>query len=156
MKHRLMVIGCGNLLASDDGVGIEIVRQLKEIKLPLGVQIVEAGTPGLQLLDIWEEAEQVIIVDAVRSGEPVGMIHWFDDSFLPPREIMPLSSHGINVIDAIALGKLMGRIPQEIRILGVEILSSEPYNEGLTPQVASAVPQAIQRVLLEIQHMIPG
>ena len=156
MKHRLMVIGCGNLLASDDGVGIEIIRRLQEMELPQGVEIVEAGTLGLQLLDIWEEAEQVIIVDAVRSGEPVGTVHLFDASLLPPREIMPLSSHGINVIDAIALGKLMGRIPSLVRIVGVEILSSEPFNEGLTPQVARAVPQAIQRVLLEIEHMIPG
>src|SRR5664280_160444 len=108
MKQGLLVIGCGNLLASDDGVGIEIVRRLQEMELPQGVQIVEAGTPGLQLLDIWEKAEQVIIVDAVRSGEPVGTIHCFDAALLPPREFMPLSSHGINVIDAIELGKLLG------------------------------------------------
>jgi hydrogenase maturation protease len=154
MKQGLLVIGCGNLLASDDGVGIEIVRRLQEMELPQGVKIVEAGTPGLQLLDIWEKAEQVIIVDAVRSGEPVGTVHCFDATLLPPREFMPLSSHGINVIDAIELGKLLGKNPPELRIVGVEILSSEPYNEGLTPQVAMAVPRAIQRLLLEIEHMI--
>lgn len=155
MKHGLQVIGCGNLLASDDGVGIEIVRRLQEMELPQGVEIVEAGTPGLHLLDIWEEAKGVIIVDAVRSGEPAGTIHCFDASLLPPREYMPLSSHGINVIDAIALGRLMDRIPSELRIVGVEILSSEPYHEGLTPQVSKAIPQAIQQLLLEIEHMLP-
>lgn len=104
MSPRIYVIGCGNLYASDDAVGLHVVRSLKECQLPVGVKVIEAGCPGLNLLDLWEGADKVIIVDAVKSGSEPGTVHCFDASFLPPREIMPVSLHGMNVIDAVELG----------------------------------------------------
>lgn len=154
MQHRILVIGCGNQYASDDAVGLHVVRSLKERQLPNGVKVIEAGCPGLNLLDLWEGADRVIIVDAVRSGAPPGTVHCFDASLLPPREVMPLSSHGINVIDAVEMGRLLGKIPAQLVIVGVEILTEEPFQEGLSPQVAAAVPRARDRVLAEIARML--
>jgi len=154
MKPSLLVIGCGNLLAADDGVGLHVVRSLKEVKLPSGVKVIEAGCPGLNLLDLWEGAHRVILVDAVMSGAPPGTVHCFDASLLPPREVMPVSSHGINVIDAVELAKKLGKLPKQVLIVGVEILTEEAFIEELSSEVAAAVPRARDRLLEEIKKML--
>ncbi|MDH7576674.1 MAG: hydrogenase maturation protease [Bacillota bacterium] len=154
MHPGILVIGCGNRYASDDAVGLHVARSLKECQLPGEVRVIEAGTPGLNLLDLWEGADRVLIVDAVRSGAPPGTVHCFDASLLPPREVMPVSSHGINVIDAVELGRILGRLPATLLIVGVEILTQEPFREGLSAAVAAAVPRARDRVLAEIAQML--
>ncbi len=154
MKGKLLVIGCGNLLAADDGVGLHVVRSLKECPLPKGVEVIEAGCPGLNLLDLWEGFEKVILVDAVKSGAPPGTVHCFDAGVLPPREVMPLSTHGINVIDAVELGRRLGRLPQRLAIVGVEIAREDAFVEELSPAVAAAVPRARERLLEEIRRML--
>ena len=157
MKADLLVIGCGNEFASDDAVGLQIIRSLKELnedELPDGVELIEAGTPGLNLLDLWDRADRVIIVDAVKSGAAPGTVHSFGASLLPPRNVMPVSSHGVNIIDAVELGRLLERLPAQLTIIGVEILSEEPFHVGLTPDVEAAVPRARERVMEEInQHL---
>jgi hydrogenase maturation protease len=157
MKADLLVIGCGNEFASDDAVGLQVIRSLKELnedKLPDGVELIEAGTPGLNLLDLWDRADRVIIVDAVKSGAAPGTIHSFDASLLPPRDVMPVSSHGVNIIDAVELGRLLGRLPVQLTIIGVEILSEEPFHVGLTPEVEAAVPRARERLMEEIDQQL--
>lgn len=154
MRGELLVIGCGNLLAADDGVGLHVVRSLKECQLPEGVKVIEAGCPGLNLLDLWVGCDRVILVDAVRSGAPPGTVHCFDTTLLPPREVMPLSTHGINVIDAVELGKRLGNLPERLLIVGVEIASEEAFVEELTPAVAAAIPHARDRILEEIGRML--
>lgn len=154
MFPEVLVIGCGNILAADDAVGLHVVRSLKEYQFPAGVKIIEAGCPGLNLIDLWEGVDRVIIVDAVRSGAPPGAIYCFDASLLPPREAMPVSLHGVNVVDAVELGRKLGRLPGHLLIVGVEIATEEPFREGLSPRVAEAVPKARDRVLEEIAKML--
>ncbi|HAA89871.1 MAG: Hydrogenase maturation protease [Thermoanaerobacterales bacterium 50_218] len=153
MKPEVLVIGCGNLLAADDAVGLHVARNLKKYQLPPEVKVIEAGTPGLSLLDLWEGINKVIIVDAVRSGAPPGTVFSFDLSDLLAPE-MSLSSHGFNIVDAIELGKALGQLPEQLVIVGIEILREEPFQEGLSPEVAAAVPQACSRVLEEISLML--
>jgi hydrogenase maturation protease len=204
-KADLLVIGCGNEWASDDAVGLQVIRSLKRLReeqlgvreekqwqeagppgvgppggtsagglddgkgvlpgelpeakkfrLSDGVELIEAGTPGLNLLDLWDGADRVIIVDAVKSGAAPGTVHSFDASLLPPRDVMPVSSHGVNIIDAVELGRLLGRLPAELTVIGVEIRSEEPWHVGLTPEVAAAVPRACQRVLEMIGQILRG
>ncbi len=160
MKADLLVIGCGNEWASDDAVGLQVIRSLKDLKaskeveLPDGVELIEAGTPGLNLLDLWDRTDRVIIVDAVKSGAAPGTVHGFDAALLPPRDVMPVSSHGVNIIDAVQLGRLLGRLPSSLTIIGVEILSEEPFHVGLTPEVEAAVPRVIERVLEAISQSL--
>jgi hydrogenase maturation protease len=157
MKADLLVIGCGNEFASDDAVGLQVIRSLKKLKsdeLPDGVELIEAGTPGLNLLDLWDRNDRVIIVDAIKSGAAPGTVHVFDASLLPPRDVMPVSSHGMNVIDAVELGRLLDRLPARLTIIGVEILSEQPFQVGLTPEVEAAVPGAGERVMEEIANIL--
>lgn len=154
MKSDLLVIGCGNLLAADDGVGLHVIRSLYDDQLPSGVTVIEAGCPGLNLLDLWDGFDRVIIVDAVMSGAPPGTLHSFDALLLPPREVMPVSSHGINVIDAVELARKLGKLPKQLLIIGVEIANEEAFQAGLSPRVADAVPKARDCVLEEIKRIL--
>ncbi|MGB4503588.1 MAG: hydrogenase maturation protease [Syntrophaceticus sp.] len=154
MESEFLIICCGNLYSSDDAVGMHVAWRLKEMKLPNKVQLIEAGTPGLNLLDIWEGAKNVIIVDAVTSGSPPGTIHVFDGASLPPRDFLPLCLHGFNVIDAIDLARSLKRLPENLRIVGIEILTEEAYYEGLSEHVAAAVESACERVLEEVKRML--
>jgi len=88
------------------------------------------------------------------SGAEPGTIHVFDGASLPPRDYLPLCLHGFNVIDAIDMGRKMNRLPEELRIVGVEILTEEAYHEGLSPQVAAAVPAACEKVLEVAEEML--
>ena len=150
MGSELLIICCGNLYSSDDAVGLHVAWRLKEMKLPQGVQVIEAGTPGLNLLDLWEGVKKVIIVDAVISGTTPGTIHVFDGASLPPRDFLPVCLHGFNVIDAIDLARSLGRLPDELRIAGIEILTEEAFYEGLSERVIAAVEPACERVLEEV------
>lgn len=154
MKPELLIICCGNRYSSDDAVGLHVAERLKECQLPEEIKVIEAGTPGLNLIDLFEGAEQVIIVDAVISGADPGTVHVFDGSKLPPRDLLPLCLHGFNVIDAISLAESLGQLPGELRIVGIEILTEEAYYEGLSPQVAAAVEPACDRVLAEAREML--
>ena len=101
MNNRILVIGCGNLLAADDGIAIHVAKSLKKYPLPPHVEIIEAGCPGLDALRLWEGEQKVIIIDAVKSGAVPGTVHVFNSDDVIPREILPLSTHSINLADAL-------------------------------------------------------
>lgn len=146
-----LVIGCGNLLREDDGVGIRAVRLLKERRLPAGVRVIEAGCPGLGLLDLLEGADRAVIVDAVVSGAPPGTLYRFGPGALPDRDWLPLSLHGVNLVDALALGRIASpdRLPGSITIFGVEI-ARRGMGEGLSPEVEAALPALVEMILREL------
>jgi len=147
-----LVIGCGNLLREDDGVGIRAVRLLKARKLPEGVRVVEAGCPGLGLLDLLAGSERAVIVDAVVSGAPPGTLHRFGPGVLPERNWLPLSLHGVNLVDALALGRTAApeQLPGSITIFGVEI-ARRGMGEGLSPEVEAALPELVEMILSELK-----
>lgn len=153
MADKVVVIGCGNLLASDDGIGIHVARGLKRYDLPSEVDIIEAGCPGLDLLRLWESEDKVLIIDAVISGSKPGTVHVFSSNQVIPREIMPLSSHSFNVVDAIELGKRLGIIPEQLIIIGIELETEKAYREELSPSVERAIPIACEQIIKEISNL---
>ncbi|NLI93578.1 MAG: hydrogenase maturation protease [Peptococcaceae bacterium] len=154
MACGIMVIGCGNTWASDDAIGIRVVEFLKKsYDIPSDVTIVEAGCPGIDLLFIWEDVPAVILVDAVTGFGMPGTIHTFDADHLLPREKMPYSSHSINVIDAIELGKKFRQLPCLLTIVGIEIKSEESFCLKLSPEVEEALPAACETIFREIEKI---
>lgn len=154
MPDRVMVIACGNLLASDDGIGIHVARNLRKYSLPPEVQIIEAGCPGVDLLWLWEKEKKVIIIDAVISGAKPGTVHVFNSNQVIPREMLPLSSHSINLIDAIELSRKLDTLPEQLVIVGIELETEKGYREGLSPGVERAIPRACEQIIMEIERMI--
>jgi hydrogenase maturation protease len=128
-----MVIGVGNELRGDDGAGLEVVRRLRN------VTAVESRQGSYELLDLWGEAEEVIVVDAARSGSPPGTIHRFDAVMEPlPTGLLGTGTHTIGVAETVEMARRLDRLPPALIVYGVEV-GSLSTGEGLTPAVDRAV-----------------
>lgn len=150
---KTKIIGCGNLLAQDEALGIRVARELQQMSLPEGVEVVEAGTPGLSLLSLLNGAERVIIVDAVLSGlEPPGTIHRFKGEHLPPKTNFPLNAHGIHWVEALQMALMVEpeKVPGEILVFGIEIEKMAPGLTGLSDSAERAIPELIRKILEEL------
>jgi hydrogenase maturation protease len=136
---RSLVVGVGNELLSDDGVGVHAARELQREPMP-GVTVVEIGTAILHGLPFIEEADRVLVIDAAKGGRPPGTMYLFE-----PRESAwggtAKSIHALGLWEAARL-LLVGQAPPPIMVLGVEPASFQP---GLT--LSAPVHDALPRVV---------
>jgi hydrogenase maturation protease len=116
----LLVLGLGNVLLSDDGVGIEAVERLKDgYVIPHDVRVVDGGTLGLALLDELVRAKAVILVDAVQLDEPPGTIVTIRGADVEPTARLRLSPHQVGVSDLLCAARFLDRLPRSIVLMGV-------------------------------------
>ena len=152
MTKKMKILGCGNTLMGDDGVGIRVIERLQEMKLPESIEIIDAGVGGMAILSWIEDADKVIIVDAVQTGnEPPGTVYMFTDKELPPSDMFMLSLHDLNLVDTINVGRVVQKMPDEIVIIGVEVKRVAEFTKELTPEVEGAIPEVIDLVLKELE-----
>lgn len=152
-RHRIetAVLGVGNLLLSDEGVGVHVVKTLMEMPLPPGVEVIDGGVSGLGLLGAFTETDRLIVIDAVRTGEAPGSIYRFgieDLTKSPGRYRM--SIHEAGIVDVVGLSKLLGRIPKTT-IIGVEPKSLE-MGMDLSPEIHARIPRIIELVFEELKQ----
>ncbi|HYK93792.1 MAG TPA: hydrogenase maturation protease [Thermoplasmata archaeon] len=144
-----LIIGLGNEHRRDDRCGLDVVRGL-QAHLGVDARIVEGGDDASDLLDLWDGAGTVYVVDAIRSGRPSGTLHRFEIGSTPPPAGLPVTStHGLSLADAIALGRALGRMPRRLVVYGIEV-QDVSTGSGLTPAVAAGVADAIWRLAEEI------
>ena len=152
MTKKMKILGCGNTLMGDDGVGIRVIERLQEMKLPESIEIIDAGVGGMAILSWIEDADKVVIVDAVQTGnEPAGTVYMFTDKELPPSDMFMLSLHDLNLVDTINVGRVVQKMPDEIVIIGVEVKRVAEFTKELTPEVEGAIPEVIDLVLKELE-----
>lgn len=149
-----MIIGLGNRLMTDDGVGLEALRAFEEsYGLPQGVDLLDGGTLGLDLLVHIEGYPRVLIADCVTAGHPPGTVFRLEGNEVPRAFSQCLSPHQMGLKDLVAVLELQGRLPEALIVLGVEPQSIEMGLE-LTDPVREALPRlvaAMERVLREWQ-----
>lgn len=147
MTEHVAVIGIGNGLRRDDGVGPAVAAAVDARAIP-GVRVVADALEPTQLLDAWADIRLAIVVDAATASPPVpGRIHrCVRDQLLSAPTV---SSHGVDLPTVIALGEALGRVPDEVVLFAVEVADTG-YGEGLTPAVAAAVPGVVDAVITEI------
>jgi len=136
--EHVRVIGVGNLLRSDDGLGVHVIREAEKLSWPSSVELLDAGTGGPDIVHLLTGVSHVCLVDAMRMGRPPGTIYRF------PREAARLaeaageiSMHGFGLATALRLGEALGIRP-EVLLVGVEPLSLE-YGKRLTATVQAQV-----------------
>lgn len=154
---RIVVLGCGNVFAGDDAVGIEVVREVAKEPWPDGVTIYEAGAPGLGMLDLMLGNDKAVIVDAVlAAGMPPGQVIRWREEEVPRKETPPLSVHDIGVRDALEFGRkaMPEDLPDEVVVIGITVANVEPWHMGLDPAVSGAVPRAAEAVRREIRRWL--
>jgi hydrogenase maturation protease len=147
---KIVVMGVGNLLLSDEGVGIHVVHQLMKMTLPPGVAVIEGGVYGLALVDVVAKARRLIVIDAVRGAEAPGTIYRFGPEELSMHsDSYTMSVHEIGILEVIRLAGLVGQPPQTT-IIGVEPKSLEMGME-LSPELREKVPRIIEVVMDELK-----
>jgi hydrogenase maturation protease len=148
---RVIVLGVGNLLLSDEGLGVHVAKKLMEMELPPGVQVVEGGTDGFRLMNVVTEADRLIIVDAVKGGEAPGSIYRFDIKDAPTYpDAYKTSVHQIGILEVVHLSELVGKTPETV-IIGVEPRSLDMGME-LSPEVEAKLPRIIELVFEEVNR----
>lgn len=149
---KIVILGVGNLLLSDEGIGVHVADQLMKMDLPVEVSVVEGGTDGFRLIDIITEADRLIVVDAVKGGGAPGSIYHFDmDEVRDCPSGFKTSVHQIGILEVINLAGLIGKKPRTT-VIGVEPKSLDPSME-LSPEIKDKIPRMIQLILDELKHL---
>lgn len=136
----ILILGVGNLLLSDESVGVHIVNQLeRDYDFPPGVELVDGGTAGMELLDFIASREHVLIVDAVLTGDAPGTVVTLKDDEVPALFNNKVSPHQLGLSDLLGALKLTEESPKNIFLVGVVPESVEPGLE-MTKTIAGVIP----------------
>ncbi len=148
-RTPLLVLGLGNVLLGDDGVGGAAVSVLLDrYQPPSGVEVLDGGTLGLSLLPYLEAADAVILVDAIAADAPAGSFVRLDGDQVAPAVATRLSPHQIGVADLLDGARWLDRYPRRLVLLGV-VPERIELAVGLSPHVAQALPNLVERVVDE-------
>src|SRR6185369_3386806 len=149
-KPTILILGIGNLVMSDDGVGVQVVQRLqREYRFPGQVDIMDGGTLGLDILPRLEGIERLIVVDAVETGQAPGTcVRLFGDE-IPVALETKISPHQMGLKDLLSVAMLMGHAPREMVLVGVQPGSIEMGTE-LTCEVEAKVEDMIDNILDEL------
>ena len=153
LPPKIVILGIGNLLLSDEGVGVHVVHELMKMKLPPEVSVIEGGTDGFGLLNIITEADRLIVIDAIKGGAIPGSIYRFDIKDLKncPKGFKS-SVHQIGILEVLNLSELIGKTP-ETTVIGIEPKSLEMGME-LSPEIEAKVPRLIELILQELKGLV--
>ncbi len=145
---KTLILGVGNSILSDDGVGIEIARRLKEKRSEL--EVIETGESGIALLDIIVGYDKLIIIDSIitEKGRPGELYKLGVESLKPAASLS--SSHGINIATAYEIGQgLHYEMPEYISIYAVEIEDNTTFGENCSPGVERRIPFIAEQIIEE-------
>ena len=145
-RKTLAVIGVGNILYGDDGVGVRAIWELQKTPLASGIDLVDGGSMGVDLLEYLKAYERVVIIDAADMGLPPGTVKVFKpEQVASLKSDKVLSLHSADVLGVIELGKTLGEKLAEIHIVAVQPEFVGP-REGLSDRVLRALPNAVEEV----------
>jgi hydrogenase maturation protease len=147
---KTLVLGVGNLLLSDDGVGVHTIRRLQEVaQLSEEVQVLDGGTMGLDLLYYLEGVSHLLIVDAVETGGPPGTLTRIAGEQVPAYLSLKMSPHEIGLPDMLFAAKLRDLYPEEVVVWGVQPETVE-VGLDLSPSVAAQMDVLVEKIIEEL------
>ena len=150
---RIVVLGVGNILLSDEGVGVRVVEKLEaEYIVPPEVEIIDGGTCGMEMLDQLEDLDGLIVVDCVRHGQPPATPVLLKGDQVPVFFKTKLSPHQISLSDVLASLELTDTAPKTTVIIGIQPASMSLGME-LTPEVAARVPELLATTIAELKAL---
>ncbi len=143
-----LILGIGNPILTDDGVGLKIARKLKE-KSPQS-EVAETAEAGMALLDLVPGYDKLIIIDSIETehGKPGEVYKLALEDLKPAMDFT--SSHGISIATALELGRVMGyKMPSRVSLYAVEIKDNVTFSENCTPEVEERVPLIAKQIIGE-------
>jgi len=149
-QPKIIILGIGNLLLGDEGVGIQLVRMLNKDDLNYAnLEIIDGGICP-EFASFVGDADKLIIVDAIKGGKEPGTIYRLGTDAVITELPMPLGSHQANIIDSLKILRAIGKGPQDIIIIGIEPKAMD-YGLELSPEVKEKLVELKKIVAAEIQ-----
>ena len=149
---NILVLGLGNVLMNDDALGVLTVQRLQqEYRFPDGVKVIDGGTLGLDLLPFIEDADQLLVIDALEMEAEPGSVFRLEGEEVPRAFASKLSVHQMGLQDLLAVADLQGYAPRELVFWGVQPQSIEMKME-LSPPVAAAMDELLRSVVDELER----
>jgi len=153
MPQKITILGIGNLLLKDDGLGIHALHLLKErYEFPEGVELVDGGVLGLGLMGVLTESEYVIVLDSIKNGGSPGQLHRVQDPQILTRMRAKNSLHEIDFLETLSACELLGKRPRCV-ILGIEPKEIYQVDMELSKEVLSSMEPLIQLVIQELNAL---
>ncbi|TQD24356.1 hydrogenase maturation protease [Methanolobus vulcani] len=152
----MRILGCGNPLRGDDGIGIHVVNRLSEMRdeLPDNVELMDAGVGGLDILNMLEGVSDVIIVDAVKGIGDVGSVHRLSaDDVKNAISKECISVHDISLADVLTIAEQVQEMPDRLTIFAVEIEKADEISVDLSEKVKDSLDTTVKLVFDEISAM---
>ena len=150
---KTLVLGLGNVLMGDEGVGVHVVRAVEKHTLPANIECLDGGTGGFTLLEPLQEAGRIILIDAAADGNPIGTVTRTTPRF--SRDYPPtLTAHDIGVKDLLDVFYIQGGGPDVI-LYAITIDPQQPISMELSEVVVKAAEVAVAEILAELQSLVP-
>ncbi len=153
MKNKILVIGLGNSILSDDAIGLHVAEQVR-LRGPAGVEVVQSETAGYALLELMTGYERVILVDAImfRDVEPATIVRIEPTDLRTSLRIR--SVHEIDLMAVLTLGRALEiPMPSEVVVFGIQAADARTFSMTLTPALEAVVPIAATTILAEIERL---
>jgi hydrogenase maturation protease len=148
ISGKTLVLGLGNVLMGDEGVGVHVVRAVENHTLPAYVECLDGGTGGFTLLEPLQEAGRIILIDAAADGNPIGTVTRTTPRF--SRDYPPtLTAHDIGVKDLLDVFYIQGGSPDVI-LYAITIDPQQPISMELSEVIAKAAELAVAEILAEL------
>ncbi len=150
---RILVLGVGNVLLTDEAIGVRIVEALEQrYDLPEDVEVLDGGTAGMELLEVMADRDHLIIADAVVSKKRTpGTIMILRDEEVPTLFTNKISPHQLGLADVLSALRFTGEVPRKLTLVGVIPESLEPHI-GMTATIEAMVEPALQEVLAALRE----
>lgn len=147
----ILILGIGNYLMGDEGLGVHLARRFEEMHLPPGVDVVEGGTGGFHLMPFFESYDKVILVDATLDGREAGTIRLLKPKFSAdfPKA---MSTHDIGLKDVIEGLILLGKMP-EVHLFAVSIETLQSQRIDLSPEIQKALNELEPKIFQLIEEL---
>jgi len=143
-----IILGIGNILLKDDGVGVHVIKQLENEKLPSTIELVDGGTSTLDTLGLFLDYKKVIVVDCLRAGLKPGTIYKIKPDDIKNYKKENLSIHDVQILDVVKMANMMDKYP-EVVIFGIEPEKISVDLE-MTLTMVSIIPEIVSNIKKEL------
>lgn len=152
-RAPLLVMAVGNILRMDDGFADAVLSRLAEEDLPDGVELFDAGTSAIDLMEVFNGRDMLIVIDAVRGGQEPGTLYRFSPEEVESGALPMNSLHQVGLLETLELGALVGCKPEETVVIGCQPQETG-LGIGLSNPVKAQIGRASELVLQEINKFI--
>ena len=146
-KNKTLIVGIGNLLCRDEGVGVHVIHEMQSMQLPGHIELLDIGTSTMDLISYLEGVKRLIVIDAMKAGGTPGTIYKCGPEDLLPKGEGPISLHEIGLLETLSMAKKMGMEINTV-IIGVEPKVLD-WGMELSEEVKDRIPSIIEAVLKE-------